>query len=178
MIRSNHYEAAFEAYLQWHRFAYLAIDETRRSFLGDRRIKNLDFVVFGDGATRLLVDVKGRRYPGTSNGRPRRIWECWATAEDIDGLLRWQQTFGENYRGLFVFAYQLTTEEPPPLAGDLWTWQGRRYLLRGIWTDDYAGAMRRRSPSWDTVYLTHRDFLALSRPFGEFLEDAEAPVPF
>ena len=28
MDRSNHYEAAFEAYLQWHRLCYVAVDET------------------------------------------------------------------------------------------------------------------------------------------------------
>ena len=35
MDRSNHYEGAFEAYLQWHRLCYVAVDETRRSMLGD-----------------------------------------------------------------------------------------------------------------------------------------------
>ena len=29
MDRSNHYEAAFEAYLQWHRLCYVAVDERR-----------------------------------------------------------------------------------------------------------------------------------------------------
>ena len=37
MDRSNHYEAAFEAYLQWHRLCYVAVDETRRAWLGDLR---------------------------------------------------------------------------------------------------------------------------------------------
>jgi hypothetical protein len=43
MDRSNHYEAAFEALLQWHRLSYVAVDETRRAMLGDLRVKNLDF---------------------------------------------------------------------------------------------------------------------------------------
>ena len=43
MKRSNLYEAAFEAFLQWHRLSYVAVDETRRSMLGDLRVKNLDF---------------------------------------------------------------------------------------------------------------------------------------
>ena len=47
MDRGNHYEAAFEAYLQWHRLCYVAVDETRRAILDDISIKSLDFIVFG-----------------------------------------------------------------------------------------------------------------------------------
>ena len=89
MDRSNHYEAAFEAYLQWHRLGYVAVDETRRSLLGDKRVKSLDFVVFGDDGARLVVDVKGRRFPGGKPEKPRRVWECWSTRDDVDGLERW-----------------------------------------------------------------------------------------
>ena len=64
MDRSNHYEAAFEAYLQWHRLCYVAVDETRRAMLGETRVKSLDFIVYGPHGARLLVDVKGRRFPG------------------------------------------------------------------------------------------------------------------
>src|SRR5713226_2722006 len=74
MDRSNHYEAAFEAYLQWHRLCYVAVDETRRSMLGEERIKSLDFIVYGERGARLLVDVKGRRFPSGIK-HPRRVWE-------------------------------------------------------------------------------------------------------
>ncbi|MFL5243819.1 MAG: HYExAFE family protein, partial [Gemmataceae bacterium] len=62
MDRSNHYEAAFEAYLRWHRYCYVAVDETRRAVLGETRVKNLDFIVYGEPDARLLIDVKGRRF--------------------------------------------------------------------------------------------------------------------
>src|SRR2546426_12453550 len=88
MDRSNHYEAAFEAYLQWHKLCYVGIDETRRAFLGDRPVKSLDFIVLTDSGARLLIDVKGRRYGG-SKEKPRKVWECWSTLDDIDGLGRW-----------------------------------------------------------------------------------------
>src|SRR6266853_1918984 len=107
MDRSNHYEAAFEAYLQWHRLCYVAVDETRRAFLGETRVKNLDFIVYGDCGSRLLVDVKGRRFPAGPAGKERHTWECWSTNEDIDGLERWMDLFGAGYRGLLVFAYQV-----------------------------------------------------------------------
>src|SRR5438067_2258594 len=60
MDRSNHYEAAFEAYLQWHKLCYVGVDETRRSRLGETPVKSLDFIVYGESGSRLLVDVKGR----------------------------------------------------------------------------------------------------------------------
>src|SRR5947207_5599470 len=98
MDRTNHYEAAFEAYLQWHRLCYVAVDETRRTMLGESPVKSLDFLVFGDQGARLLVDVKGRRFPCGKGGKKRRVWECWSTRDDLDGLERWAELSG--FRGL------------------------------------------------------------------------------
>jgi hypothetical protein len=164
MDRSNHYEAAFEAYLQWHRLCYVAVDETRRSMLGEERIKNLDFIVHGEKGARLLVDVKGRRFPsGTKH--PRRVWECWSTQDDIDGLARWEKVFGPGYQGVLVFAYELLPAvELPDDTDDLWTWRGRRYLLRAIMASDYRRHMRVRSHSWGTVDLPGAKYRALVRP--------------
>src|ERR1700730_15826687 len=102
MDRSNHYEAAFEAYLQWHRLCYVGVDETRRAFLGDKPVKNLDFIVLGGCVASLALDVKGRRFAGGPAGRERRVWECWSALEDINGLERWVELFGGNYLGLLV----------------------------------------------------------------------------
>ncbi len=42
--RDNHYEAAFEQYLRSRRVAYVAVDEAKRSLLGDgASIKSLLF---------------------------------------------------------------------------------------------------------------------------------------
>lgn len=176
MDRANHYEAAIEAYLQWHRLCYVAVDETRRAFLGDAPVKNLDFIVCSEQA-HLLVDVKGRRFPAGSPDRPRRVWECWTRHEDIDGLLRWQALFGPDYVSLLLFTYLLAPEKPLPEAEaewreekDLWTWRGRRYLLRAITVEDYQQHMRTRSPKWETVALPGAVFRALARPFHEFTQ--------
>jgi hypothetical protein len=165
MDRSNHYEAAFEAYLQWHRLCYVAVDETRRAMLGDMRVKNLDFIVYGPSGARLLVDVKGRRFPGGSPGRLRSVWECWSTQDDIDGLERWTQLFGPGYQGLLVFVYQLLPIVTlPEDTEDLWTWRGRRYLLRAVPVEEYRQRMRVRSPRWGTVGLPGAVFRELVRP--------------
>jgi hypothetical protein len=169
MDRSNHYEAAFEAYLQWHRLCYVAVDETRRAVLDETRVKNLDFVVYGENGSRLVIDVKGRRFPTGSRERPRRVWESWSTAEDVDGLERWARLFGPDYQGLLVFAYRLGgAVELPEDTDDLWTWRGRRYLLRAVPVAEYRRHMRVRSPRWGTVHLPRAAFRGLVQPFHHF----------
>jgi hypothetical protein len=177
MDRSNHYEAAFEAYLRWQRLGHVAVDETRRSQFGDVRVKSLDFIVYGNGGARLLVDVKGRRFPSGGTGRPRRVWECWCTRDDIGGLEQWAELFGPGYRGLLVFAYQLLADVPlPEGAADLWTWRGRRYLFLAIAADDYRAQMRVRSPKWQTVWLSTGVYRDLVRPFHHFTHGAPPVV--
>ncbi|HEY2910060.1 MAG TPA: HYExAFE family protein, partial [Gemmataceae bacterium] len=107
MDRSNPYEAAFEAYLRARRLGYVAVDEAHRSTLDDEPVKSVDFIVHGANGAKLLVDVKGRRFPGGPKERPRRVWETWSTEEDIDGLDRWAERFGDGYRGLLVFVYRI-----------------------------------------------------------------------
>jgi hypothetical protein len=178
MDRSNHYEGAFEAYLQWHRLSYVAVDETRRAMLGDLRVKNLDFIVHGETGSRLLVDVKGRRFPGGKPEKPRRVWQNWCAREDIDGLERWEGLFGADYQGLLVFTYGLAPAvELPEDTLDLWTWRGRRYLFRAVTVRDYRRYMRVRSPKWGTVHLPGAAFRRLVRPLHDYTHGpAESPL--
>jgi hypothetical protein len=172
--RTNHYEQAFEAYLQWHGYCYIAVDETRRSTLGDTPVKSLDFLVYGNGSSRLLVDVKGRRFPGLVRGKDRFVWECWSVLEDIDGLVRWRALFGTDYQGLLVFSYELESKvEMPDDTEDLWTWRGRRYLFRAVPIDGYRKHMRLRSPKWGTVDLPVAIFRRLARPVSDFVKGAK-----
>jgi hypothetical protein len=171
MDRSNHYEAAFEAYLQWHRLCYVAVDETRRPMLGESPVKSLDFIVFGENGARLVVDVKGRRFPAGPAGKQRRVWECWSTREDIDGLERWVNLWGKGYQGLLVFSYHiLPSVELPAQTEDLWTWRGRRYLLRAVEVNAYRQHMRVRSPKWSTVDLPRLAYRELVRPFNHYTQ--------
>jgi hypothetical protein len=168
--RSNHYEAAFEAYLRWHRYGYVAVDETRRALLGTETVKSLDFIVYGDAGARLLVDIKGRRFPSGRPPRPRHVWECWSMREDIEGLERWGGLFGPGFQGLLVFTYQLLPPvELPEDTEDLWTHRGRRYLFRAIPVNEYRQHMRVRSPRWGTVGLPGAVFRQLVHPLRHFL---------
>ena len=94
MDRSNHYEAAFEAYLRSMNVGYVAVDETKRSLMGPEEIKSVDFIVVGPDSAKLIVDVKGRKFPGGTALQPRMVWQNWSTQDDIDGLERWAKHFG------------------------------------------------------------------------------------
>jgi hypothetical protein len=169
MDRSNHYEAAFEAWLQHHQLCYVAVDETRRSVIDDRPVKSLDFIVHGPYSARLVIDVKGRRFPYGPPGKRRRVWESWSSQEDVECLVRWAARFGPGYQGLLVFAYDLLPEVTmPDDTEDLFEWHGRRYLLRAVDIDDYRRHMRVRSPKWDTVCIPCAIFRDLVQPVQHF----------
>ena len=178
MDRSNQYEAAFEAYLQWHGLSYVAIDEGKRTLVGTKPIKNLDFIVLGLNEIRLLIDVKGRRFPGGSGDRLRYTWENWSTKEDIDGLQRWVEVFGDRYRGLLVFMYQIQSIVTlPEDTADLWTWRDQRYLLRAVPVEEYLSHMRVRSPRWGTVSVPGATFRQLVKPFRSFVQENPTFLP-
>jgi hypothetical protein len=169
MDRSNPYEAAFEAYLRDRRIGAVAVDETHRSILADESVKSLDFIVYGPCGTRLLVDVKGRRFPGGPRDAPRRVWESWSTQDDIDGLERWAERFGPGYVPLLVFVYRLgSTIRLPADTPDIWNWRGRDWLIRAVSVPIYRRLMRSRSPRWGTVALPASAFRSVVRPFQEF----------
>ena len=85
-IRSNHYEAAFEAYIRASRVPCVAIDEARRD-PGRGRSEKPRFSSLPRFGPNLVVEVKGKR---GKNARGRRDWENWVTTDDLDGLARWQ----------------------------------------------------------------------------------------
>jgi hypothetical protein len=176
MDRSNPYEAALEGYLQTQGLCYIAIDESRRAMLGEQPVKNLDFIVLGPCGSRLLVDVKGRQFPGGPPEKPRYVWENWATQEDVVGLRRWAQLFGRNATPLFVFLYRLLPSVSVPADSlDLFTFRGAQYLLRAVAVEDYVEHMRVRSPKWGTVGVPGATFRTLVRPFRHFTHELHVP---
>lgn len=171
MDRTNHYETAFEAYLQEQRLGYIAVDETRRALLGNGSLKSLDFIVHGAAEARLLVDVKGRRFPAGPDHRPRNVWECWSTLDDVRSLESWCRLFGPGYQGLLVFMYHIADNlELPGYEADFWIWQDRRYLLYAVDVDDYRAHMKVRSRKWATVGLNGSVYRRLAQPFRAFTD--------
>jgi hypothetical protein len=158
----------------------VAVDETRRALLGDVPVKSLDFIVFGRDGARLVVDVKGRRFPAGPPKCPRRVWECWSFRDDVDGLERWSALAGEDYRGLLVFTYLLhPCVALPDSTPDLYICRGRRYLFRAVDVRDYREHMRVRSPRWNTVTLPRDVYRSVVRPLRDFTRaHACEEVPF
>jgi len=166
MDRANPYETAFEAYLKSHGLCTVAVDETRRPHWGMNSVKNLDFIVLGPSGVRLLVDVKGRQFPGGTAGKERYVWENWSTQEDLSGMASWLRLFGPGSVGLFVFLYRIgATVSLPEDTPDLWIWRDQRYLLRAVTVEAYRRHMKIRSPKWGTVCLPGAVFRELARPF-------------
>lgn len=168
MLRNNHYEVAFEAYLRSRQMPYVAVDEKQRALFGQASLKSMDFIVYSQNSDNLLIDVKGRQ---RTSLRETGCRENWATRDDIDCLKQWQSLFGDQFRSLFVFAYCGNEEELETNIswGDSFEFKNRQYNFYGIWVDDFQEKMKVRSQSWDTVSLASDDYQKLRAPFHSFL---------
>lgn len=187
-LAATHYEQAFEHYLQQCRLPYVAVDQAKKAVFADVRLKSFDFIVYGRQSRCFLVDVKGRKFP-RSQFEKGRWGQNWVTADDVDGLMRWQEIFGGDYVALFVFAYWLCDDwhgracmaGPPrdrptgPRASSsnlfetVFNHGQRDYFFAGVQLDAYRRHMKPRSPKWRTVYVPARHFGQLVRPFSELM---------
>jgi hypothetical protein len=167
--RDNHYEAAFEDYLRQRCVPYVAVDEAKRSLLANgESIKSLDFIVSSPGEITWLVDVKGRRFPSGEDGN-RQYWKNWSTRDDLQSLARWETLFGDTFRGLFVFAYQIVGDRAPLPAEQLFEFRKELYGFVGLELCEYSSRSHTISPRWDTVAMPAAEFRGLARGVDEFL---------
>ncbi|HEV7280956.1 MAG TPA: HYExAFE family protein [Pirellulaceae bacterium] len=172
VLRSNLYEAAFEAYLQRLRFPYLATDEARRAPDGAASLKSPDFVLQPRPGEFYVVDVKGRRFP--SGKRRQQYWRNWTTREDVASLTRWEERFGEGASAWFVFAYRVLGERSPTAPEDLFAFRGELFGFVAIRLANYLAHARMLSPKWDTITMPTATFRRLAIPVRPWLE---VPAP-
>jgi len=166
--RSVHYEAAFEAYLREKGIPYVAVDEAKKALFSDAKLKSFDFVVYSKNGPNLLIDVKGRSMRASAGGKSAgSSFQTWATQQDVDDLIQWQQVFGDGFKAVLLFIYWIDPPlipEPNMFAhGDRW------YVLLGVDLESYRTHMRQRSPKWETVALPAEDFRSLARPMDTWL---------
>jgi len=128
-----------------------------------KSIKNLDFVISRSGETSYLIDVKGRKFS------PKGYWRSWSTHDDLLGLKEWETIFGENFCGLFVFAYQICGNKSPLPPEDLFEYKNNLYGFIGISYRDYLSEVKLLSPRWQTFSLPSDKFRKLARPFLDFV---------
>jgi hypothetical protein len=172
--RSNHYEAAFEEYLRLRAVPYVAVDESRRSLMGGVSLKSPDFIVARAQGGNWLVDVKGRRFP---SARRKQYWKNWSTRDDLSSLAEWERLFGADFRGLFVFAFDVLGSRSPLPADALFAFQGRRYGFVAMPLTHYAFHARLLSPKWDTVTMPVRKFREVATPLCDLLSSRpDAPA--
>lgn len=119
MLRHNHYELAFEAYLRQRRQPYVAVNEQKRALMADEDLKSLDFIVSVPGRQNLLIDIKGRgrqSHPTTQATRarqkPQSVIACGGPDIDYtsfpDGMLdEWNEPI-------------VQTEESPSVTSFRW----------------------------------------------------------
>lgn len=166
--RSNHYEAAFEGWLQSQRTPYVAVDEARRSRLGDATVKNLDFIVSpAAGQQSWLIDVKGRRFP--SGQKSKQYWRNWTTQDELQSMSTWGALFGPRFAGCFVFAYHLVGDRSPTSADSIFSFRGELYAFVAIRLEHYATWSKPLSARWNTVSMPIPRFRELAQPAAEIL---------
>ncbi|HEY8665347.1 MAG TPA: HYExAFE family protein [Tepidisphaeraceae bacterium] len=169
MDRKLHYEAAFEAFLRERGIPYVAVDEAKKALFSTSKLKSFDFVVYSKNGPNLLLDVKGRQARGDGGGRGASF-QNWATEQDVNDLMQWEQVFGEGYKAVLAFVYWV---DPPLLAGNndsgMFSHRDRWYRMMGVELSEYRSHMRRRSAKWETVALAAQDFRSLARPLESWL---------
>ena len=182
MDRRNHYEIAFEAFLRDLRLPYVAVDESKKALFSGSKLKSFDFVVYSKSGPNLLVDVKGRKATGEAGGGGRASLQTWASRQDVDDLSQWERIFGEGFKALFGFVFEVDPVLAPPPGHFIFrqgdpalpaTVHERHYLMLGVDLCDYRNHMSRRSVRWDTVAMPSAEFRQLARPMRDWLEMAD-----
>jgi len=153
----NHYEKAFGNWLIDNHIQYIAVDEQKRATLGRSNIKSFDYLIYPPNQKIIVAEVKGRKFSGTSFAKLTGF-ECWVTADDIEGLLKWQQVFGPTHTAAFVFAYKIEKIDVDFDGRDVYDFNGSAYIFFCIKLDDYISFMKLRSPKWKTVTLPAEKF--------------------
>ena len=172
--RAIHYEAAFEDYLRNVGVPHIAIDEAKKAAFAEGRVKSFDFLVYPTRGGNRLVDVKGRKWPATGEAGGRR-WENWVTAEDLDGLSRWQNVFGDGVRAELVFAYWGQAPDPKCPLPIHHSFRGRQYAFLTVAVDTYRASARPRSARWSTVAIPVATFRQMAVPVPDAWLDRSGP---
>jgi hypothetical protein len=154
---ANHYERAFEAWLIDHQVEYVRADEHKRIGAARQSVKNFDFLLYAPLGRRIIIEVKGRTFGGTSLVELKGL-ECWVTRDDVRGLGMWQRAFGPGHEAAFVFAYRVANVDVDLDGHDALCLDQDWYAFFCVRIEDYRTHMRQRSPRWQTVTLSAGHF--------------------
>jgi hypothetical protein len=164
----NHYELAFENWLIDNNIKYTSIDEHKQPTFINGKIKSFDFLVYPPDKLIIIAEVKGRKFTGISLEKMTGF-ECWVTAEDVNGLVKWQEILGSAYQAVFIFVYLIKNIDVDFNGVDVFDFNSDRYIFFTVKLDDYCSFMKRRSPKWQTVTLPADKFRQCAVQLNEFL---------
>ena len=164
----NHYERAFENWLIDNSIRYLPVDDHKRAVFSRSKIKSFDFILYGPGGRIMIAEVKGRKFRGTSLEKMTGF-ECWVTAEDVDGLVKWQEILGPAYQAVFIFVYLIKNIDVDFNGVDVFDFNADRYVFFTVKLEDYRSFMKCRSPKWQTVTLPADKFRRCAVQINDFL---------
>lgn len=164
----NHYERAFENWLLDHRIKYVRSDEHRRPGSSGGSVKNFDFLLLPRPERRVIAEVKGRTFAGTTLADLTGL-ECWVTMDDIESLQVWKQALGPDHEAVFVFAYQVARVDVDFDGHETLPFGPDRYVFFCVRLEDYLRHVKGRSPKWHTVTLAAEDFRRCAMSLGAFL---------
>jgi hypothetical protein len=164
----NRYERAFENWLLDHGVQYVRSDEHRRLGSSHKSVKNFDFLLFPRPDRKVIVEVKGRTFAGTTlvglTG-----FDCWVTADDVESLQVWRRALGPDHEAAFAFAFRVAQADVDFDGHEALPFGPDRYLFFCVRLDDYLQHSRRRSPKWRTVTLPADSFRRYATSLSEFL---------
>jgi hypothetical protein len=162
----NHYERAFGNWLIENQVEFVAASDQHKPVYEKSDLKSFDFLLCPRGGRKIIAEVKGRRFKGTTLAGLSRL-ECWVTTEDVDGLSAWQKTLGPDYDSAFIFAYNVQNIDVDFDGREIFDYDENHYLFLAITLSDYIKFMKQRSPKWKTVTLPADRFRQCARPVNQ-----------
>ncbi|MCX5633171.1 MAG: HYExAFE family protein [Phycisphaerae bacterium] len=166
-LAGNHYEKAFESWLKDNGVQYLFVDQQKRAAFSKSKIKSFDFLFYTQGGA-YLAEIKGRKFEGKTFTAFGSL-PNWVTVDDVKGLENWGEIFGEKYRGLFIFVYNLENIDVDADGREIYEYLDGRYVFIGILLDEYKKGATVRSKKWKTVHLSAEYFKSRSIRLDELI---------
>ena len=162
----NHYEKAFENWLIDNHIEYVPAADQHKPVYEKSQLKSFDFLLCPSSGKKIIAEVKGRHFKGTTLAGLSRL-ECWVTTEDVDGLAAWQKTLGDDYDSAFIFAYRFQNIDVDFDGRDIFDFNEDKYLFLAVRFADYVKFMKQRSPKWKTVTLAADKFRLCAMPVNK-----------
>ncbi len=167
MKRGIHYEQAFQHFLKDRNVNFIVIDQAKKASFAGAKIKSFDLIAYPPKGLPLLIDVKGRKL-ASARIEKYHLGQNWVGIEDVNGLRQWEQVFGPDYTGLFVFAYWIYDATPGLTGNGFYHYNERTYFFVSAELFGYQSRMKTRSQKWRTVFVPAGPFKELALPVETF----------